>query len=119
MMRIKDSYAVLGVDCATGADDITRAYRRLARKYHPDVSEDPDGESKFKEVAEAYRTLKAQAAQSAQARVFSLGQLFDAMQLGYSASWTWLQCMCWWSAWGTSLSMEIWWPENRPGSAHS
>ena len=40
------------------ADDIKKAYRKLAHKYHPDVSKDPKGEEKFKEIAEAYATLK-------------------------------------------------------------
>jgi curved DNA-binding protein len=40
------------------ADEIKKAYRKLAQKYHPDVSKDPAGEEKFKEVAEAYQTLK-------------------------------------------------------------
>ena len=57
-MKYKDYYAVLGVDRAAGADAIKTAYRKLARKYHPDVSKEKDAEEKFKEVAEAYETLK-------------------------------------------------------------
>jgi|SRR5208283_1885914 len=57
-MKYKDYYAILGVDRAAGADDIKKAYRKLARKYHPDVSKEPDAEEKFKEMAEAYETLK-------------------------------------------------------------
>lgn len=57
-MKYKDYYEILGVD--RGADDsaIKKAYRKLAHKYHPDVSKDPEGEAKFKEVAEAYETLR-------------------------------------------------------------
>jgi curved DNA-binding protein len=57
-MKYKDYYAILGVERGASADDIKKAYRKLARKYHPDVSKDPEGEEKFKAVAEAYETLK-------------------------------------------------------------
>ena len=57
-MKFKDYYEVLGVARDASADDIKKAYRKLAHKYHPDVSSDPQGEAKFKEVAEAYATLK-------------------------------------------------------------
>ena len=57
-MKYKDYYSVLGVERDAGADAIKKAYRRLARKYHPDVSKEPDAEEKFKAVAEAYETLK-------------------------------------------------------------
>jgi len=57
-MEYKDYYKVLGVD--RGADEaaIKGAYRKLARKYHPDVSKVPDAEEKFKAVQEAYAVLK-------------------------------------------------------------
>jgi curved DNA-binding protein len=57
-MKYKDYYAILGVDRGAGAEEIKKAYRRLARKYHPDVSKEPNAEEKFKEMAEAYETLK-------------------------------------------------------------
>ncbi|HEY2967610.1 MAG TPA: DnaJ C-terminal domain-containing protein [Casimicrobiaceae bacterium] len=57
-MKYKDYYAILGVDRGASAEDIKKAYRKLARKYHPDVSKEPDAEEKFKEMAEAYETLK-------------------------------------------------------------
>jgi curved DNA-binding protein len=57
-MKYKDYYAALGVAGPPTPDDIKKAYRKLAQKYHPDVSKDPKGEEKFKEVAEAYQTLK-------------------------------------------------------------
>lgn len=57
-MKYKDYYGVLGVARDAGAEDIKKAYRKLAHKYHPDVSKDPGGEEKFKDIAEAYATLK-------------------------------------------------------------
>ena len=57
-MKYKDYYAILGVKRDASADDIKTAYRRLARKYHPDVSKEEDAEEKFKEMAEAYETLQ-------------------------------------------------------------
>jgi curved DNA-binding protein len=57
-MKYKDYYATLGVARGASADEIKKAYRKLAQKYHPDVSKDPKGEEKFKELAEAYQTLK-------------------------------------------------------------
>ncbi len=57
-MKYKDYYATLGVARDASGDDIRKAYRKLAQKYHPDVTKDPQGEERFKEVAEAYQTLK-------------------------------------------------------------
>lgn len=57
-MKYTDYYAALGVDRQATQAEIKQAYRKLAHKYHPDISKDAEGESKFKEVAEAYRVLK-------------------------------------------------------------
>ncbi len=56
-MEYKDYYKILGVSRDAGDDEIKRAYRKLAHKYHPDVSEEPDAEERFKEVKEAYEVL--------------------------------------------------------------
>ncbi|MBO9598939.1 MAG: DnaJ domain-containing protein, partial [Cohnella sp.] len=53
----RDYYEVLGVEKNAGGEDIKKAYRNLARKYHPDVNKAPDAETKFKEVKEAYDVL--------------------------------------------------------------
>ncbi len=56
-MKYKDYYAALGVDKKAAADEIKKAYRKLARKYHPDVSKEKNAKEKFQEVSEAYETL--------------------------------------------------------------
>ncbi len=58
-MEYKDYYKILGVDKTASSDNIKKAYRKLARKYHPDVNpNDKTAESKFKELQEAYDVLK-------------------------------------------------------------
>jgi len=57
-MEYKDYYKILGLDRSANPDQIKKAYRKLARKYHPDVSKEPNAEEKFKEVQEAYEVLK-------------------------------------------------------------
>jgi curved DNA-binding protein len=57
-MDFKDYYKVMGVARDASQDQIKRAYRKLARKYHPDVSKEPDAEAKFKELQEANEVLK-------------------------------------------------------------
>lgn len=57
-MRYRDYYQILDVPRGASQDDIKRAYRRLARKYHPDVSKEKDAEKRFKEIGEAYEVLK-------------------------------------------------------------
>jgi curved DNA-binding protein len=57
-MKYKDYYAIMGVERNASAGEIKKAYRKLARKYHPDVSKESGAEEKFKEVSEAYETLR-------------------------------------------------------------
>jgi len=57
MAPARDFYEVLGVPRTAGQDEIQRAYRKLARKHHPDVSKDPGSEENFKQVSEAYDVL--------------------------------------------------------------
>ena len=56
-MAKRDYYEVLGVSRNASEDDLKSAFRQLARQYHPDVSDDPDAEEKFKEINEAYAVL--------------------------------------------------------------
>ncbi|MCP4042261.1 MAG: DnaJ domain-containing protein, partial [Gammaproteobacteria bacterium] len=57
-MEYKDYYEVLGVSRDASPDEIKRAYRRLARKYHPDVSKEVNAEERFKAINESYEVLK-------------------------------------------------------------
>src|SRR4030081_2653309 len=57
-MEYRDYYKILGMARTATADEIKKAYRRLARKFHPDVSKEANAEQKFKELQEAYEVLK-------------------------------------------------------------
>ncbi|WP_125711703.1 molecular chaperone DnaJ [Companilactobacillus kedongensis] len=57
-MANRDPYDVLGVDKSASEDEIKKAFRKLSKKYHPDINKAPDAEEKFKEINEAYETLK-------------------------------------------------------------
>ena len=53
----RDYYEVLGISKSASEDEIKKAYRKLAKQYHPDVNKAPDAEAKFKEINEAYEVL--------------------------------------------------------------
>jgi curved DNA-binding protein len=57
-MDYKDYYIIMGLERDASQDEVKRAYRKLARKYHPDVSKESDAEARFKELGEAYAVLK-------------------------------------------------------------
>ncbi len=93
-MQYKDYYEVLGVARGADADAVKRAYRKLARKYHPDVSKEKNAESKFKEVQEAYEVLRdteKRAAYDQLGRDYRTGQQFRpppdwSQRFGHSGS---------------------------------
>jgi len=78
-MEFKDYYKILGVAEDADTKSIKTAYRRLARKYHPDVSSEHEAEKKFKEVSEAYEVLSDQKKRDEydQLKKYGHGQQFD------------------------------------------
>jgi curved DNA-binding protein len=93
-MQYKDYYEILGVPRGADADEVKLAYRKLARKYHPDVSKEKNAENKFKELQEAYEVLRdpeKRAAYDHLGRDYRTGQQFRpppdwAQRFGHTGS---------------------------------
>jgi curved DNA-binding protein len=80
-MEFKDYYGTLGIEPTATPEQVKRSFRKLARKFHPDVSKEPDAERRFKDVAEAYKALKdpeRRAAYDAAAQRHRRGERFDS-----------------------------------------
>ena len=86
-MEFKDYYQTMGVDKKASDADIKKAYRKLARKYHPDVSKEAGAEAKFKEINEAYDVLREPEKRKAYDQLganWKAGQQFDPNGFDYS-----------------------------------
>jgi curved DNA-binding protein len=77
-----DYYQVLGVDRSAGPQDIQRAYRKLARRFHPDINKDPGAEERFKQINEAYEVLSDE---QKRARYDRFGEAWRQVPEGYGA----------------------------------
>jgi len=87
-MDYKDYYKILGIEKGASQAEIKRSYRKLARKFHPDVSKETDAEAKFKEVGEAYEVLKDPEKREAYDQ---LGSNWKAGQSGFQPPPDWEQ----------------------------
>ncbi len=79
-MEFKDYYTTLGIERDATQDEVKRAYRKLARKFHPDINKEADAENRFKEVGEAYEVLQdteKRAAYDKFGQNWQAGQNFD------------------------------------------
>jgi len=107
-MKTKNYYHILGVSQDVDADGIKNAYRKLAHKYHPDVSPAADGEEKFKEIGEAYETLKTPARRLAYDRRIlpTAGrQISEQPLVDFCACWSEIPWVYYWCRW---INPEQW-----------
>lgn len=97
-MKATDYYQTMEIKRTASGDEIKHAYRRLARRFHPDVSDDPDGETKFKALAEAYRTLKQR----------DLRAAYDGLPLVARTRNDWVTAYTPWHAWVAMFVYPAW-----------
>ena len=98
-MKGTDHYHTMEIKRTASGDEIKRAYRKLARRFHPDVSDDPNGETKFKALAEAYQTLKQADSRAA----------YDSRTSTASAHYEEMVVFATWQAW-VALFVYPGWP---------
>jgi len=85
-MKFRDYYKVMGVDQTASADEIKKAYRVLARKFHPDVSKEQNAEDKFKELGEAYEVLKDPEKREEYDNLRKMAEIFSHLPGGVAAA---------------------------------
>ncbi|MBA6370532.1 DnaJ domain-containing protein [Colwellia sp. BRX8-4] len=85
-MNYKDYYKIMGVDKTSSQDEIKTSYRKLARKFHPDVSKEKDAEARFKDINEAYDVLRDKEKRAAYDQ---LGSNWKAGQAGFTPPPKW------------------------------
>jgi curved DNA-binding protein len=96
-MKRQNHYLTLRVDRCASCAEIKSAFRTLAQRFHPDVTTDRDGERKFKDVAEAYRTLKGNDSRVAYDHQIN-NVCADRLAPGLDAfnwNWPWMQYFSW------------------------